>query len=125
MDAAPLRGGEELHSPPHVKASSIKAKRINFDLDEWAEPRPGSAADGDGDATLSYPPDSALPLPPPLPLPKSVSGSGHKLSLLSPEGIFKQVRRAGGMRPPDLARLARAAARLREPGYSLRMHAEI
>ena len=74
---------------------------------------------------LSYPPDSALPLPPPLPLPKSVSGSGHKLSLLSPEGIFKQVRRAAGMRPPDLARLARAAARLREPGYSLRMHAEI
>lgn len=42
---------------------------------------------------LAYPPEEAMPLPPPLPLPKSVGGSGHTLTLLSPEGVFSQVCR--------------------------------
>ena len=58
----------------------------------WASPvmAPPLAKPDDGDV-LAYPPEEAMPLPPPLPLPKSVGGSGHTLTLLSPEGIFSQV----------------------------------
>ena len=61
----------------------------------WASPvmAPPLAKPDDGDV-LAYPPEEAMPLPPPLPLPKSVGGSGHTLTLLSPEGIFSQVERA-------------------------------
>ena len=58
----------------------------------WASPvmAPPLDTPDDGDV-LAYPPEEAMPLPPPLPLPKSVGGSGHTLTLLSPEDIFSQA----------------------------------
>ena len=75
----------------------------------WASPvvapPPGNPDDGD---VLAYPPEEAMPLPPPLPLPKSVGGSGHTLTLLSPEGIYGQACHAQA--PPSEFPAARATS---------------